>query len=593
VLLTSLVVAVGCTSPSAGPSPSPSPSPTVAHMGCGPAPVPARVAASAPGELFSVDLSDFPRIDGSTATQPLALGFVESFTGTNLTPQDVPFNKTHQAYLNLIAADTDIILVTSPSQDELAAAKQAGVELEVIPVVNEAFVFLTNAGNEVTDLTVDQLRDIYSGKITSWKQVGGPDGRILAYQRPENSGSQTGMLDLVMKGTAMVKAPRMQISTMDGLVDVVADFDGGTGTLGYSYYYYVTAMYGPLAIGQQQDGVQLLSVEGVAPTPQTVKDGTYPLTSAYYIVIRADEPAGSTVRRVADAMLSPHGQAVAQQAGYVPVGDVAELVPPLPYTPPLASAPCAVTSLEETWTLYPVTVNHTVRDGVDALEVGGLADKAVAEAITAGFAKTVDGFRASHPGLEPWLCAAETCWRDGTWWEEGGRFELDAKPLTVKTYGNVMSFYVMGGEWPKPVVGPSFNVRLDTGEVFTWYDVFTDQVSIEAVLADVYRDKLIPPLDPSDIHNRGYPADVEVLVMDMLSDYRGAEDLTFRLTKESFSSPGDTRYLVTVEFGNYGFCFPLVDYWESVAAVHRFATEDDSLRYTGTPVTGPVFVPTR
>ncbi|WP_269689150.1 PstS family phosphate ABC transporter substrate-binding protein, partial [Klebsiella pneumoniae] len=80
----------------------------------------------------------------------------------------------------------------------------------VVPVVAEAFVFLTHASNPVDNLTMKQIQDIYTGKITNWNQVGGEDLEIIAYQRPVNSGSQTGFLELVMKGLTPMVAPTTQ-----------------------------------------------------------------------------------------------------------------------------------------------------------------------------------------------------------------------------------------------------------------------------------------------------------------------------------------------------------------------------------------------
>ena len=71
--------------------------------------------------------------------------------------------------------------------------------MEVTPVVNEGFVFFTNVNNLVNGLSLKEIQDIYTDKITNWNQVGGDNVKIIAYQRPENSGSQTGMLSLVMK----------------------------------------------------------------------------------------------------------------------------------------------------------------------------------------------------------------------------------------------------------------------------------------------------------------------------------------------------------------------------------------------------------
>lgn len=79
--------------------------------------------------------------------------------------------------------------------------------MEVTPVVNEGFVFFTNVNNLVNGLSLKEIQDIYTDKITNWNQVGGDNVKIIAYQRPENSGSQTGMLSLVMKDKK-IKEPK-------------------------------------------------------------------------------------------------------------------------------------------------------------------------------------------------------------------------------------------------------------------------------------------------------------------------------------------------------------------------------------------------
>ncbi|MBW8382526.1 MAG: substrate-binding domain-containing protein, partial [Youngiibacter sp.] len=144
----------------------------------------------------------YPRIDGSTATIPLSQGIAGELLGLSAEEAKafIKHNTTHNAYVNLMDGKADIIFVTEPSAEVLTMAKDKGIELEVVPVVKEAFVFLLNVDNPVDVLTQKQIQDIYQGKIVNWKDVGGPDREIIAYQRPDNSGSQTLMLSQVMKG---------------------------------------------------------------------------------------------------------------------------------------------------------------------------------------------------------------------------------------------------------------------------------------------------------------------------------------------------------------------------------------------------------
>lgn len=254
---------------------------------------------------------NYPKVDGSTATAPLAEAFEANFKGKKIDEVNVEHSKTHKAYEKLINKELDLILVTSPSEDEEKLAKKANVELEVTKVVNEGFVFFLNKNNPVDSLTVEQIQKIYSGEITNWKEVGGNDEEIIAYQRPKNSGSQTGMLDLVMKDKKIKEAPKEDIAmSMSDIIDAVSNYDNKESAIGYSYYYYANTMY-------LSDEIKLLKVDGVEPNNDTIKNGEYPILTAYYIVNRKDDMS-SEAESLKENMLSTRGQKVAEEAGYVP-----------------------------------------------------------------------------------------------------------------------------------------------------------------------------------------------------------------------------------------------------------------------------------
>ncbi len=254
---------------------------------------------------------NYPKVDGSTATAPLAEAFEANFKGKKIDEVNVEHSKTHKAYEKLINKELDLILVTSPSEDEEKLAEKSNVELEVTKVVNEGFVFFLNKNNPVNSLTVEQIQKIYSGEITNWKEVGGNDEEIIAYQRPKNSGSQTGMLDLVMKDKKIKDAPKEDIAmTMSDIIDAVSNYDNKESAIGYSYYYYANTMY-------LSDEIKLLKVDGVEPNNDTIKNGEYPILTAYYIVNRKND-ISSEAESLKENMLSTRGQKVAEEAGYVP-----------------------------------------------------------------------------------------------------------------------------------------------------------------------------------------------------------------------------------------------------------------------------------
>lgn len=249
------------------------------------------------------------RVDASLATQPLMDAYVEGLKDYNLKKD---YTNTDPAYTKLINGKTDLIIVTEPSSDELKRASDAGVELEVTPVVNEGFVFFTNVNNPVNGLSLKEIQDIYTDKITNWNQVGGDNAKIIAYQRPENSGSQTGMLSLVMKDKK-IKEPKREeyIESMAGIIDAVANYDNSKDSIGYSYYYYATTMYG-------NENIKFLAVDGVSPNHDTIKDESYPLITAYYIVTLKDTK-NTAVSKVKKAMLESKGQEIARNAGYIEI----------------------------------------------------------------------------------------------------------------------------------------------------------------------------------------------------------------------------------------------------------------------------------
>lgn len=252
------------------------------------------------------------RVDASLATQPLMNAYIKYFTNDEfLEKVKENYTNTHPGYVKLINGETDLIVVTEPSEEELQLAKDKGVELEVTKVVNEGFVFYVNAKNPIDNLSLNQIVDIYSGKINNWNEVGGNNNDIIPYQRPTNSGSQTGMLSLVMKDVPLRKPTTTElIETMGGIIDTVANYDNNIDGLGYSYYYYANIMY-------HTPNIKFLGINGVKPTYETIEDETYPLMTAYYIVTKKD--ATDMVLRFKEALLSSEGAKIAREAGYVPI----------------------------------------------------------------------------------------------------------------------------------------------------------------------------------------------------------------------------------------------------------------------------------
>lgn len=267
------------------------------------------------GTAFTLD--SYPRVDGATAAIPFGQVLVRELTGVSKPKADqfVRFNKSHEAYVNLITKGADIIFVSGPSDEELKLAEENGVKLKLTPIGKDAFIFLVHRENQVNQLTVSQVQDIYSGKLTNWKEVEGEDYPIIAFQREENSGSQTFMEKKVMKEVKLADPPKTKkAGGMGGLIEAVADYQNSKSAIGYSFYYFANEMH-------QNENVKFLAINGVEPNKDNIRNDRYPYTAILYAVTREGEPAESPANQLLNWILSDEGSKAIIEGGFIPVKD--------------------------------------------------------------------------------------------------------------------------------------------------------------------------------------------------------------------------------------------------------------------------------
>ena len=270
--------------------------------------------APALGECPQFAPEDYPRVDGSTSMLPLSRALMMAATGVSAQEAElrVSHSKTTLSFYALVSGEADLLLVARPAEEAFAYADEMGVVMEMRPIGVDALVFLTGEENPVDSLTQQQAVGIYTGEITNWKEVGGADAPIIAYQRNKTAGSQVMMENVVMDGEPMMDAPmEYRPSEMGALVDEVASYRNSASAIGYSVYYYVTEMY-------LREGVKLLAIDGVAPSNETIASGEYPYTQYSYAVIRKDEREDSPARQLFDFLTTPEGKALMAAQGYVP-----------------------------------------------------------------------------------------------------------------------------------------------------------------------------------------------------------------------------------------------------------------------------------
>ncbi|MCM3079481.1 PstS family phosphate ABC transporter substrate-binding protein [Brevibacillus invocatus] len=257
--------------------------------------------------------SNLPRLDGATALYPLYSAFVQAVYPKkeyDLHDHQVRASTTPEAYEYLLDGTADMIFVAGPSTQQLAVAKEKGVEMKLTPIGREAFVFFVHADNPVKGLTTEQIQGIYSGAITNWQEVGGKNEPIRAFQRPENSGSQTA-LEKFMGNIPIMEPPNEnRVSGMGGIIEKTSDYKNYPNAIGYLFRFFATEMV-------QNGNIRLLEVNGVLPSKATIADQSYPLSSEFYVITAGSQ--NPNVPKLIDWILSEQGQALVEKTGYTPL----------------------------------------------------------------------------------------------------------------------------------------------------------------------------------------------------------------------------------------------------------------------------------
>lgn len=254
---------------------------------------------------------NLPKIDGATALFPVYSAFVNAVypNTTKLHDGIFEYNNTPDGYRLLAEKETDIFIGVYPSDEQRAYAEENQTTFEYTPIGTEAFVFFVHKDNPITNLTTKQIKDIYSGKITNWKDVGGKNEKIAAFQRNEGSGSQS-MLKRFMGDTPIMDAPTEMVNDlMAGIIEQVAEYKSKTNSIGFSFRYYVEGII-------KNPDIKMISIDGAAPTSENIRNGSYPILTPIYAVTYKENQNGN-VDKLLEWILSDEGQYIINETGYV------------------------------------------------------------------------------------------------------------------------------------------------------------------------------------------------------------------------------------------------------------------------------------
>jgi phosphate transport system substrate-binding protein len=245
------------------------------------------------------ELSGSVSTDGSTSMEDVIGALGEQFKAD--TGVSVSYNPTGSGSgIEAVANGTcDIGLASRALKDE---EKAKG--LTETTVALDGIAIIVNSANTVTDLSLEQIADIYTGKINDWSEVGGEAGTIARIIRESGSGTRDGFESIT--GTEDACLSDQELSSTGAVIEAVRTTPGAIG-------------YASLSAVQDQEGITVLTVGGVAPSEETVLDGTYAIQRPFVFVTRSDEALSDAAQAFFDFATSTDANDLITKAGAVPV----------------------------------------------------------------------------------------------------------------------------------------------------------------------------------------------------------------------------------------------------------------------------------
>ena len=255
---------------------------------------------------------NLPVLDGAAALVPVYASIIDNvypegcvtfeggefsddnYYGENFADDSaMQYKNTVRGYKAIVDGTTDILFCAGPSEEQKQYAKDKGVELVYVPVGLEGFVFFVNKQNPVESLTTEQIRKIYSGEYKNWSDVGGVNRVINPVTRLEGSGSQTAFEKFMGDTKIGRKSPFVLFGA----------------SIGFSFRYYMDGIV-------ENGNVKMLSLNGVYPNAENIRNGTYPIVAKFYAIYRKDND-NENIPVLIDWLLSEEGQTLIEKSGYV------------------------------------------------------------------------------------------------------------------------------------------------------------------------------------------------------------------------------------------------------------------------------------
>lgn len=242
-------------------------------------------------------------VDGSTTVGPIAKAFAEYYMkanpGVNITVSE---SGSGNGAKSLINGTCDVATMSRPMKDSEKKSAEGAGKLPIEHIVAlDGLAVAVHPSNPVKGLTVEQVRGIYTGQITSWKALGGPDRKIVVVSRDTNSGTYEAFESLVLNKMKIVGSAEY-VGSNGAVRDRVMNTPDAIGYVGLAF----------------SEGVKALPINGVEPSPETVVAKTYPVARPLYMYTNGRPKDGTALQGFVSLYKTADGKQMIEDVGYIP-----------------------------------------------------------------------------------------------------------------------------------------------------------------------------------------------------------------------------------------------------------------------------------
>ena len=234
-------------------------------------------------------------ISGSTSVGPTIEVLAEAYEKNNDVKIEVQQVGSSAGIKNTMEGTSDLGMSSRDLKDEELQS------VEATQIAIDGIAVITNKNNKVEDLTVEQVKDIFTGKITNWKEVGGADAEIVVVSREEGSGTRDGFQDILGFGSEeLIKSAQI----CDGSGNIKSTVEGNENAIAY------------ISFGYVKDGIKSVKIDGVEANDENVVAGKYPISRPFLLVNKKDSLSDGA-KAFVDFIMSEEGQNIVAEQGFI------------------------------------------------------------------------------------------------------------------------------------------------------------------------------------------------------------------------------------------------------------------------------------